>query len=45
MAKTEFGKFIDCIKPMKEQNERIEAFTRRILEIYTPYNEDDKTAK
>lgn len=45
MAKTEFSKFIDCIKPMKEQNERIEEFTRRILEIYTPYNEDDETAK
>ena len=41
MRETPFSKFMYCIRPLQEQDESIEHFTKRIFEIYTPYVDGD----
>lgn len=44
MSRTDFSRFIKCIRPLQQNKERIEYFTNRIIEIYTPYVDEDKIA-
>lgn len=40
MKDTDFSKFIECIKPLKEEKENISQFINRVFVEYTPYRED-----
>ena len=40
MSKTQFSKLIKCIRPLQKSQESIAQFTRRVIEIYTPYSEN-----
>lgn len=40
MRDTDFAKFIQCIEPLKEENENIENFVNRVFVEYTPYREN-----
>lgn len=39
MRNTDFAKFIQCIEPLKEEQENIENFVNRVFVEYTPYRE------